>query len=72
MRLVAVKTIDQKAVLILHKVHKLLARQRTVLIHALCGHLAEFGIVRARGRGGLKAAIEALHETQDGFRSWPR
>ena len=67
MRFVAVKTTDQQAVLMLHKVHKLLVRQRTMVINAIRGHLAEFGIVRARGRGGLKAAIEALHEAQDGL-----
>src|SRR5215211_1851334 len=61
MRFVAVKTTDQQSVLMLHKVHKLLVRQRTMLINALRGHLAEFGIVRARGLGGVKAAIEALH-----------
>jgi transposase len=67
MRFVAVKTTDQQAVLMLHKVHKLLVRQRTMLINALRGHLAEFGIVRARGLGGVKAAIEALHEVQEGL-----
>src|SRR3954449_8413826 len=67
MRFVAVKTIDQQSVLMLHKVHKLLVRQRTMLINALRGHLAEFGIVRARGLGGVKAAIQALHEAQNGL-----
>ena len=67
MRFVAVKTTDQQAVLMLHKVHKLLVRQSTMLINALRGHLAEFGIVRPRGRSGVKAAIEALHEAQDGL-----
>jgi transposase len=36
-----------------------------MLINALRGHLAELGIVRARGLGGVKAVIEALHETQN-------
>ena len=65
MRFVAVKTVDQQAVLMLHKVRDLLVRQRTMLINALRGHLAEFGIVAARGPGGVTAAIIALHETQD-------
>jgi len=65
MRFVAVKTTDQQAVLMLHKVRDLLIRQRTMLINALRGHLAEFGIVSARGPGGVTAAIETLHETQD-------
>jgi transposase len=49
----------------LHKVRDLLVRQRTMLINALRGHLAEFGIVAARGPGGVTAAIIALHEAQD-------
>ena len=65
MRFVAVKTIDQQAVLMLHKVRDLLVRQRTMLINALRGHLAEFGIVAARGPGGVTAAIIALHEAQN-------
>src|SRR5438132_8145645 len=32
-----------------------------------CGHLAEFGIVAARGPGGVTAAVTALHEAQDGL-----
>jgi transposase len=65
MRFVAVKTTNQQAVLMLHKVRDLLVRQRTMLINALRGHLAEFGIVAARGPGGATAAIIALHEAQD-------
>src|SRR3954447_3847629 len=65
MRFVAVKTAEQQAVLMLHRVRDLLVRQRTMLINALRGHLAEFGIVAARGPGGVTAAIVALHETQD-------
>ena len=65
MRFVAVKTADQQAALMLHKVRDLLVRQRTMLINALRGHLAEFGIVAARGPGGVTAAIISLHEAQD-------
>jgi transposase len=67
MRFVAVKTADQQSVLMLHKVRDLLVRQRTMLINAFRGHLAEFGIVAARGSGGVTAAITALHEAQDGL-----
>jgi transposase len=65
MRFVAVKTADQQAALMLHKVRDLLVRQRTMLINALRGHLAEFGIIAARGPGGVTAAIISLHEAQD-------
>ena len=67
MRFVAVKTVDQQSVLMLHKVRELLVRQRTMLINALRGHLAEFGIVTPRGPGGVNAVIAALHEAQDGL-----
>src|SRR3954452_16872752 len=67
MRFVAVKTAEQQAVLMLHKGRDLLVRQRTMLINALRGHLAEFGIIAARGPGGVSAAIAALHEEQEGL-----
>jgi len=59
MRFVAVKSADQQAALMLHRVRELLVRQRTMLATALRAHLAEFGIIapqgilrrEARGRG---------------------
>ncbi|VXD07312.1 transposase [Sphingomonas sp. T1] len=45
MRFVAVKAVDQQAVLMLHKSLGLMVRQRTMLIDALRGHLAEYGVV---------------------------
>ena len=65
MRFVAVKTVEQQAVLKLHKTRDLLVRQRTMLINALRGHLAEYGIVTSLGAGGVSAALKALHEEQD-------
>lgn len=65
MRFVAVKTVDQQAVLMLHKVQDLLVRQRTMVINALRGHLAEFGIVAAQGPAGVKATIAEFHTVQD-------
>jgi transposase len=65
MRFVAIKTVDQQAALMLHKTRDLLVRQRTMLINGLRGHLAEFGIIAAKGPGGVKAVTEALHEEQD-------
>ena len=65
MRFVAVKTPDQQAALMLHKTRDLLVRQRTMLTNSLRGHLAEFGIIAAKGPVGVKAAIEALHAAQE-------
>jgi transposase len=45
MRFIAVKKAEQQAVLMLQKNRDLMARQRTMLINALQGHLAEYGIV---------------------------
>jgi len=60
MRFVAVKSADQQAVLMLHRVRELLLRQRTMLINALRGHLAEFGIIGARGAAQIGRLIEHL------------
>ena len=49
MRFVAVKSVDQQAVLMLHKTRDLLVRQRTALINALQAHLSEYGIVTSKG-----------------------
>lgn len=45
MRFVAIKTEPQQAAAGLHKVRQLLVKQRTMLINALRGLMAEFGIV---------------------------
>jgi len=65
MRFVAVKSVEQQAVLMLHKSRDLMVRQRTMLINALRGHLAEYGIVTGLGAGGVTASLKALHEEQD-------
>jgi transposase len=49
MRFVPVKSTAQQSILIIHRTRHLLIRQRTQLINALRGHLAEFGIVAAKG-----------------------
>ncbi len=49
MRFVAVKSAEQQAGLMLLKVRDLLVKQRTMLINAMRGHAAEFGVVAAKG-----------------------
>jgi transposase len=44
-RFVTVKSEEQQSVLMVHRVRELLIRQRPMLVNALRGHLAEFGIV---------------------------
>lgn len=62
MRFVAVKTVEQQEVLMLHKSRGLMVRQLTMLINALREHLAEYGIVTGVGAGGVTAMLKALHE----------
>jgi transposase len=69
MRFVAIKSVDQQAALMLHRVRDLLVRQRTMLINALRGHLAEFGIVGAQGLGGVGKVLASFHENRDSFPS---
>ncbi len=49
MRFVPVKNADRQVVLTLHKARELLVRQRTMLINAIRGHCAEFGLIAAQG-----------------------
>lgn len=55
MRFVAVKREEQQGALMLHRTRALLIRQRTMLANALRAHLAEFGIVAAKGLSQLGA-----------------
>jgi len=55
MRFVGVRTLENQAALMHHKVRELLVAQRTQLINALRGHLAEIGVIAAQG---LKNARE--------------
>src|SRR5665213_800431 len=52
MRFVPIKSKEQQTALMLHRTRQLLVRQRTMLSNALRGHLAELGIVSAKGRNG--------------------
>ena len=49
MRFVAIKTVEQQALLSLHRTRDLLVRQRTQLINGLRGLVAEFGVYIPRG-----------------------
>jgi transposase len=49
MHFVPIKTSEQQAALMMHRSRELLVGQRTALVNALRGHLAELGIVTAKG-----------------------
>ena len=61
-RFVPVKSTDQQAVLMLHRTRALLMRQRTMAVHALRGHLSDFGLVAAQGAKSLAELIESVFE----------
>jgi len=50
MRFVAEKSVEQQALLVVHRVRKGLSDERTALINQLRGLLSEFGVVIAKGR----------------------
>jgi len=64
MRFVPIKSEEQQSVLMLHRVREILICQRTMLINALRGHLAEFGIVTRQGVAGVSMLV-ALVEDED-------
>jgi transposase len=60
MRFVPIKEPEQQAVLVLHRTRDLLVRQRTMLVNALRGHMAEFGILARQGVGGVSELLAIL------------
>lgn len=62
MRFVAVKSVETQGRAVAFRTHQCLVRQRTQLINALRGHLAEFGLVAPKGPASLKVLEEALED----------
>jgi transposase len=62
MRYVAVKTEEQQARVMIFRTRDLLVRQRTQLINALRGHLAEHGVVAPQGPANLKVLARVLED----------
>ena len=62
MRYVPIKTEEQQAVLVIHRARDLLVRQRTQLINAIRGHLAEFGLIQAQGVPNVKRLLDDMRE----------
>ena len=65
MRFVPIKTTEQQTALMLHRTRQLLVRQRTMLSNALRGHLAELGIVSAKGRNGTGELLRIIADGAD-------
>jgi transposase len=57
MRFVPTKSEQQQSGLMLHHSRQLLVRQRTMLSNAIRGHMAELGIISAKGRNGTAESL---------------
>jgi transposase len=65
MRFVPTKSEQQQSALMLHRSRQLLVRQRTMLSNAIRGHLAELGIISAKGRNGTAELLEIIAHQED-------
>ena len=65
MRFVPIKSEQQQSGLMIHRSRQLLVRQRTMLSNAIRGHMAELGIISAKGRNGTAELLEIIADEQD-------
>jgi transposase len=65
MRFVPIKSGQQQSGLMLHRSRQLLVRQRTMLSNAIRGHMAELGMISAKGRNGTAALLEIIAKAED-------
>ena len=63
MRFVPIKSIEQQAAMMLRRTRMLL-RQRTQLINAVRGHLAQFGLVARRGAHNIRELANLVRDTE--------
>jgi transposase len=65
MRFVAMKSEEQQCGLMLHRSRQLLVCQRTMLSNAIRGHMAELGVVSAKGRNGTAELLKIIADEHD-------
>ena len=65
MRFVETKTPEQQAGLMLHRTRHLFIRQQTSVINAIRAHMAEFGIISAKGRNGTAELLKIIANAED-------
>jgi transposase len=63
MRFVPVKSEDEQAAAMLLSVRDLLVKQRTMLVNAIRGHAAEFGVIGAKGVGRIADVLGRARES---------
>jgi transposase len=68
MRFVPVKSAERQGVLVLHRTRELLVRQRTMLINAVRGHSAEFGLIATQG---ARRVMELIEQVKAGVTALP-
>jgi transposase len=66
MRFVPVKSAENQAALMLLSVRDLLVKERTMLINAMRGHAAEFGVIAAKGRVKVAELVARAHAEEAG------
>ena len=67
MRFVAVKSEARQASAVIFRTRDLLVRQRTQLINALRGHLAEYGRIAPQGPSHVERLISEIEDTASGL-----
>ena len=67
MRFVEVKTEEQQAHAMLFRTRQMFVRQRTQLINALRGHLAEHGVIAPQGPAYIRTLTSALQDKSLGL-----
>ena len=65
MRFVPIKTQEQQTGLMLHRTSNCRVRQRTMLSNAIRGHMAELGIISAKGRNGTAELLQIIADVAD-------
>jgi transposase len=64
MRFVPVKSAERQSVMVLHRTRALLVRQRTMLINAIRGHCAEFGVIVAQGARRVAELLDDVRRNE--------
>jgi transposase len=65
MRFVPTKSEQQQSALMLHRSRQLLVRQRTMLSNAIRGHMAELGVISAKGRNGTAELLKIIAKDEE-------
>jgi transposase len=64
MRFVAVKSVEQQDILLLHRARELTMKQKTALVNQIRGLLIEFGVVIPKGLSHISQLIQILEDNK--------